>query len=190
MFVLCVSCNRPKVIYIQPLGRVEQADINIVKRAVENFYHRPCVVKPERGFTTDILADSKTRYEASRILSKYNTSDYTLILTAQDIAVVNPQRHVKEWGVFGQGYQPGTTCVVSTFRLKKDVSAELFHQRLIKVCLHELGHNFGLPHCSSGDTRCLMRNAEGTIKQVDDEQVFLCAQCRKKLCDEGICKVD
>ncbi|HZY36520.1 MAG TPA: zinc-dependent metalloprotease family protein [Mucilaginibacter sp.] len=77
---------------------------------------------------------------------------------------------------------------VSVFRFKQNTSAEIFRQRLIKVCLHEIGHNFGLPHCSSGDKRCLMRDAKGTIKEVDQAQVFLCPQCRQRLCREsGIC---
>jgi len=183
--------NGPKVIYIRPLGHVNTADINLVKAAVEKFYHCTCLVKSPASLTKDILADSKTRYEANRILSKYNTDDNTLILTSQDIAVANPQRHSKEWGIFGLGYQPGTTCVISVFRLKRNVSTGVFHQRLIKVCLHEVGHNFGLPHCSSGDSRCFMQDARGTIKEVDGEQVFLCTKCRKRLCDDGgLCKVN
>ncbi len=184
----CLSCHRPKVVYIQPLGHVEESTMNLVKAAVEKFYHYKCIVKPELSSTNDILADSKTRYEANRILSKFNSNENTLILTEQDIAVVNPERHSKEWGIFGLGYQPGTTCVVSVFRLKQNASIALFHDRLIKVCLHEIGHNFGLPHCTSGDTRCLMRDAKGSIKEVDQAQVFLCPQCRKQLCSgSGIC---
>jgi archaemetzincin len=181
----CCACTRPKVLYIQPLGKVDMSTISLVKSAVEQFYQYNCIVKPAADISTDILADSKTRYEANRILSKYNSADNTLILTEQDIAIANPQRQVKEWGIFGLGYQPGTTCVVSVFRLKQNASPQLFRQRLIKVCLHEIGHNFGLPHCTSGDKRCLMRDARGTIKEVDQAQVFLCAQCRKRLCDDG-----
>jgi archaemetzincin len=191
LFAFCLSCNRPKLIYIQSLGDIKTADISLVKAAVEKFYHYPCTVKPPVSLTSEILADSKTRYDADRILSKYNTVANTLILTGQDIVTSNPKRHIKEWGIFGLGYQPGSTCVVSIFRLKQNVSDEVFHQRLIKICLHEIGHNFGLSHCTSGDTRCLMRDAEGTIKEVDQAKVFLCAQCRQKLCDaKGICTVN
>jgi archaemetzincin len=171
--------DEPKIVYIQPLGSVEKADITLVSSAIERFYHYKCVIKPQLGFTKDILADSKTRYEANRILSKYNTDDNLLILTQKDIACVNADRHVAEWGIFGLGYRPGTTCVISTFRLKRNASARLFNSRLTKVCLHEIGHNLGLKHCSSDDKRCLMNDANGTIKEVDREQVFLCEKCRK-----------
>src|ERR1700733_11782442 len=181
LFITCLSHDQPKVVYIQPLGKVQKSSISLVKSAVEKFYHYKCIVKPAVNFTDDILADSKTRYEANRILSKYNSGENLLILTEKDIAVANPERHAKEWGIFGLGYQPGTTCVISTFRLKKNASKERFPDRLIKVCLHEIGHNLVLKHCTSGDKRCLMNDANGTIKEVDQEQVFLCHKCRKLL---------
>ncbi len=181
VLMACLSCSRPKVVYIQPLGHVEMADINLVKSTVEKFYHYKCIVKPAVNLTDDILADSKTRYEANRILSKYNSSENLLILTEQDVAVVNPERHSNEWGIFGLGYQPGTTCVVSTFRLRQNASDQLFRERLTKVCLHEIGHNLGLEHCTSGDKRRLMQDAKGTIKVVDEARLFLCAQCRRQL---------
>jgi len=173
--------DETRVIYIQPLGGAEKSDLNFIKSAVEHFYHYKCLIKPQLNLTHDILADSKTRYEANRILSKYNTDDNLLILTEKDIACANAERHVAEWGVFGLGYRPGTTCVVSTFRLKRNVSTELFKARLTKVCLHEIGHNLGLNHCISGDKRCFMNDAKGTIKVVDEEQVFLCEKCRKSI---------
>jgi len=188
-FVLMISTARDqsKVICIQPLGNVSREEIDVVKSSVENFYHYKCIVKPALSLTNDILAGSKTRYEANRILAKYKSGEITLILTEKDIAVKNPERHVNEWGVFGQGDMPGTTCVISTFRLKHHASNQLFHTRLIKVCLHEIGHNLGLDHCTSGDKRCLMNDSKGALKTVDEEKVFLCAKCKKQLCEDGVC---
>jgi len=177
----CLSCGHPNVVYIQPLGDVEKADIDLIKHAVESFYHIKCIVKPAVRLTIDIQADSKTRYEANRILSKYDSNDNLLIVTESDIAYNNHERHVKEWGIFGLAYTPGTTCVISTFRLKRNASKELFRSRLVKACLHEVGHNRGLKHCTSGDKRCFMNDARGSIKVVDQEQVFLCEKCRKQL---------
>jgi len=179
--IKATSHNESKTVYIQPLGSVEKSELNLVKSSVEHFYHYKCIVKPKVNLTKDILANSKTRYEANRILSKYNSANNLLILTEKDIACANVERHLGEWGVFGLGYRPGTTCVVSTFRLKRNASAELFHARLTKVCLHEIGHNLGLNHCASGDKRCFMNDAKGTIKVVDEEQVFLCENCRKSI---------
>src|SRR5476651_1977237 len=114
VLIMCLPFDQPKVIYIQPLGNVDKREVNLVKSSVENFYHYRCIIKPAKSLTNDILANSKTRYEANRILVKYNSTEITLILTEKDIAVKNPERRVNEWGVFGQGDLPGTTCVIST----------------------------------------------------------------------------
>ncbi|BAU52103.1 hypothetical protein [Mucilaginibacter gotjawali] len=185
--MMWVMADHSKIIFIQPLGNVNKEEISLVKSSVERFYHYKCVIKPAVSLSDDILAGSKTRYEANRILAKYRSGEITLILTQNDIAIKNPERHTNEWGVFGLGAMPGTTCVISTFRLKRYATKQLFHLRLIKVCLHEIGHNLGLEHCTSGDKRCLMNDAKGTIKEVDGEELFLCAKCKKQLCNDGVC---
>ena len=185
LLIFMLSCRKqelPKVIYIQTLSTVDFASVNLIKASIESFYHTKCIIKPIKALTEDILVDSKTRYQANRILLKYNSAENQLILTEKDIACKNEARGVNEWGVFGLGYMPGTICVISTFRLKRNASNKLFQQRLVKVCLHEIGHNLGLNHCTSGDKRCMMNDAKGTIKVVDDEHAFyFCSQCRKQL---------
>jgi archaemetzincin len=121
------------------------------------------------------MAVSKTRYEASKILNKFNSKQNLLIITEKDIACKKGK--ISEWGILGLGYRPGVTCVVSTFRIRKKVSKDKFNNRLVKVCLHEIGHNLGLDHCKSGDYRCMMNDANGTIRKVDKEQIFFCKNC-------------
>ena len=167
-----------KLIYLQPLGDVNPEYVNFVKSSVESFFGFACALKPGVEFTTDILAASKTRYEASKIIDKYHSSDYLLILTEKDIACQHGD--YPEWGIFGYGEMPGTTCVVSTFRLKRKVSELVFRDHLIKVTLHEIGHNLGLDHCNN-DPRCLMNDAKGTSKEMDNEKIWLCDKCRKQI---------
>jgi len=167
-----------KVIFIQPLGDVNPEYMEEVKSSVESFFGFSCQVKSKVEFTADILAGSKTRYEASKILEKYHSSDYLLILTEKDIACENGD--IPEWGIFGYGEITGTTCVVSTFRLKRKVSETVFLDRLKKVALHELGHNLGLDHCSN-DSKCMMNDAKGTSKEMDNEKIWFCDKCRKQI---------
>ena len=78
----------------------------------------------------------------------------------------------------GLGYKPGKACVVSTYRLRKTATSQKhFQQRLFKVVVHEMGHNFGLHHCP--DETCIMVDAEGQMKL--DQEKDLCNSCKQKL---------
>ena len=130
--------------------------------------------------TDDLLAKSKTRYEANKILSKFKSGKNLLIITEKDIAIKYRKHNADEWGIMGLGYRPGKTCVVSTLRIKRNVNEALFKERLIKICIHEIGHNLGLDHCKA-DPTCLLNDANGTIRQVDREGMYFCKKCLSRL---------
>jgi archaemetzincin len=179
--ILLSSFNnqKTKIVYIQPLGDVNKEYMDYLKTSVNEFYGYECVIKPKVALTSDILAGSKTRYEASKILNKFNSNQNTLIITEKDIAY-RKSKEFPEWGIFGLGLRPGKTCVISTFRLKKNVSTQKMLERLNKVALHEIGHNLGLEHCTN-DKNCMMTSASGTVKQVDREKIWFCKKCWKKI---------
>jgi archaemetzincin len=169
----------PKTIYIQPLGQVNQEYLNYIKKSVTDFYGYDCVIKPKVNLTPTLLAASKTRYEASKILKKFNSKQNILLITEKDIAYKKSKQY-PEWGIFGLGLRPGNTCVISTFRLKKKVNTQQMLVRLKKVALHEIGHNLGLKHCTNNKD-CLMTDAGGTIQQVDREKNWFCEKCLKNI---------
>lgn len=164
-----------KIIYIQPLGDVKPDYLEIVRVTIESFFGYKCIIKPKIDLSNDILAASKIRYEASKILKKYKTKDYLLIITEKDIACKKGE--YPEWGILGLGYNPGKTCIISTFRMKMNVTEEIVIDRLKKVALHEIGHNLGLGHCDN-HPECLMNDAKGSVKQVDKEKIWLCTKCK------------
>jgi archaemetzincin len=125
----------------------------------------------------------RSRYKADSLLNYQlglKSSAATVAgLTGKDISTTNGS--IPDWGVFGLGFCPGKACVISTHRLQKaSKTKEQLKERLIKVVLHELGHNFGLPHCTNS-LSCLMADAGGTIAQVDRERKWLCDKCREKI---------
>ncbi len=101
------------------------------------------------------------------------------MVTEKDIAFKKSDS-IPEWGIFGLGFNPGNTSIISTFRLKKNVTNLVVLERIRKVSIHEFGHNMGLSHCEF-DIQCVMNDARGSIKQVDKEKKWLCKMCYTQL---------
>ncbi|MBS1634953.1 MAG: hypothetical protein JST26_03455 [Bacteroidetes bacterium] len=126
----------------------------------------------------------RDRYRADTLLNylkrNHDTlSDIILALTTHDIST--SKGNIKDYGIMGLGFNPGNVCIVSSYRLSKDTkSQKQISNRFIKVVLHELGHNFGLTHCTYSKT-CYMQDAEGSIKTIDRSEKYLCENCRKHL---------
>ncbi len=79
--------------------------------------------------------------------------------------------------VYGEALLNGAAAVVSTARLG-DAEPALLVPRLLKTCIHELGHTFGLVHCDDG--RCVMRRSTN-LAGVDMKTAAFCPDCRVRL---------
>lgn len=71
-------------------------------------------------------------------------------------------------------------AVMKYYEISLQVNIKEFKQRLIKICIHEVGHNLGLKHCVY-DPKCLMNDANGTISQVDREGMYFCKKCKRQV---------
>jgi len=82
--------------------------------------------------------------------------------------------------VFGEAELGGPAAVVSTHRLRPEryglpEDPSLFHSRLEREAIHELGHTFGLLHCLSFS--CVM-HASTYVEEIDLKAPRLCSRCR------------
>lgn len=85
--------------------------------------------------------------------------------------------------VYGEAQLNGKIAVVSTKRLRQEFygmpqNDELLLERLVKECLHELGHCYGLVHCSS--KYCVMYFSSN-ILNIDNKQSNYCVNCQNFL---------
>ena len=118
---------------------------------------------------------------------KPDSISYILGVTSKDISTTKrnsdgttktPESKYSDWGIFGLGYRPGQSCVVSTFRIKH-AEHDVFVSRMEKISIHEIGHNMGLKHCETEN--CVMQDAVETIKTVDNVSNQLCTNCIDQL---------
>ena len=90
--------------------------------------------------------------------------------------------------VFGEALLGGRVAVVYTLRLRPEYYGDppderLFHERLLKEALHELGHAWGLKHCSN--PRCVM-SFSNSILEVDMKEPRYCRRHAEQLMEAGV----
>lgn len=189
-----VDTKDPKsvVVAIQPLGTVEDDVITDTKLAIESFYGFNVQILDKKAMDERAYTEIRSkRYRADtmiRILKnqKPNDTDYIIGITDKDISVTKrngdgsikePSSKYRDFGIFGLGFRPGPSCIVSVYRFRKPQNK--FKDRFNKIVLHELGHNLGLKHCA--DKKCLMTDAAESIKTIDNANLDLCISCKQKI---------
>jgi archaemetzincin len=199
--LLFASCGRSveiekevrPVIGLQPLGGFDKGLMDTISGTLKSIYGFNVVLLENSELPAHAFVQIKSpRYRADSLLRyllkiKPDTIDYIMGLTSQDISttkrdrngrMLQPESKYLDWGIFGLGFRPGKSCVISTYRIYDNDQAK-FINRLTKVCVHEFGHNLGLSHCQND--QCVMQDAEETIKTVDSENLKLCISCKARI---------
>lgn len=180
-----MSGGKTAQINIQPLDGMDDIDVNFLKKNLEHWYKIDVHILSSVSKPVSAWYHPRERYIADTLLTFLNSISpskevYMIGLTVCDISIMKDEGI--NWGIMGYGFQPGNACVVSSYRLKKGVtSTKHLQERILKVALHELGHNFGLPHCP--DQTCFLVDAEGKNKL--DAEVGFCNKCHNYLLKNG-----
>ena len=188
------------VVHIQPLGNVDPDYLTFVKNSLQNDFSSVKIL-PKMNLPKKAFVPIRRRYDANKMLwfleDLYITRKYSneiLLVGVTESDICQNRTNPKEWkdkkgfrspdyGIIGLGYQPKSSNTISskkvninsTYRLKSNKK-----EQLVKLIKHELGHNFGLPHCPNKS--CLMRDAEGGNHF--DEMTGFCKKCKLKFAKE------
>jgi len=172
-----------QVVALQPLGAVDPGVLATVAGYVRSLLTAEVEILPPRSLPDSAYYAPRHRYRGDDLLAfldRATPPGYSRVIgiTDRDISVTKGLIH--DWGVFGVAKLSGRPGVVSTFRLGASSSpVPVMLARLEKVVVHEIGHTFGLPHCTSAG--CVMRDAEGSIGPVDSSTGRLCPVCAARL---------
>ena len=172
----------PCVVTIQPLGTHQGIDLQRLAAGLRSVLGCNISIAPPTLLPSSAFYPARNRYRADRLLPFLATlaAPHAKVLgvTVADISVTKDGH--ADWGVFGYGSLGGSSAVVSSFRLARHPSAQHPpHSRHLKVAVHELGHTFGLPHCTS--TECVMRAYGGLIASLDAAPLAFCHSCRARV---------
>jgi archaemetzincin len=165
-----------------PIGNVPPEALTWIESAGSEWFplavrRLPALPIPESAY------DSKRRQyqsvEIMKMLAQCAPKDASRVLGVTDVDLAIPMLSF----LFGQAQFEGPIAVVSLCRLHQEfyglpAQRNLLRERTVKEVLHELGHTFGLVHCS--DSACVMSLATH-IELVDSKSEKYCARCGMQL---------
>lgn len=167
-----------KAIYLVPLGSINEhvmETLSVCIWQIFGFEVKRLPALPEPEYACDRAAQQYSSVLILRELLKNVPADAVRVLgiTTHDLFI--PMLSF----VFGHAQVNGPVAVISLARLHQRFyhlpeNSDLFFRRAMKEAVHELGHTFGLIHCS--DQQCAM-SLSNAIQQVDRKTEELCANC-------------
>ena len=131
--------------------------------------------------TLDVRRGQHSSREMLRWLVAHAPPDGTRLLGITDVDLCIPILTF----VFGEAQLAGRAAVVSCARLVDDDDPGVTTRRLACEAVHELGHTFGLVHCTGtaaaagGAGPCVMSRAP-SVRAVDAKSGRLCPDCRSR----------
>jgi len=130
------------------------------------------------------LDTSRNQYHSTLILEKLAGLAPPWAIRVLGIAQVDLFIPILTY-VYGEAQLGGKACIISTHRLKEELSPvntrENYLLRMFKGAFHELGHTFKLRHCP--DQNCIMHRAR-SLRDVDRKSDQFCRYCRVFMEDE------
>jgi len=155
-------------IAIQPFGQLPQT---VIEDLTEDLLGFPAEVDVNvlLSLPEDSYESSRGQYRADAFLEvcERQPGDRILGVTSVDL-YAEPLNFV-----FGQAEVAGRAAVISIARLAH-ANRVLFRGRIAKEAVHELGHTFGLTHCS--DDTCVM-HFSNSLADTDLKSKEFCRSC-------------
>jgi archaemetzincin len=176
--------TKGRVILVAPIDFHDTDVHRELATEIERVYGVPCRISSilsDISFAHDIQRD---QFNSSMILKELESNAppnavKVIALTSRDLFIP-----ILTY-VYGEAQLGGRCAIVSVYRLRGGISGvdsrRVFLWRVVKECIHELGHTFALKHCRDGT--CIMHYARD-IKDVDTKARELCRYCNVLLSDE------
>jgi archaemetzincin len=169
-------------IYIVPIELEDHSYLEKLESFIFSTFHLRTKRREFKINLKDALDPSRLQYNSSLILRqliKTPPLDAEKILGVLDVDLFIPILTF----VFGEAQLKGIGAVVSTRRLHNQFyglpeNKEVTTDRLLKEAVHELGHTFGLIHCSQ--PQCVM-NSSTYVENIDQKPAELCPLCQKSI---------
>lgn len=184
-FLSLAKSRLNEIIAIQPLDDFDMSALNAVTTEISKVYDKHVILLDAIKIPATFINQETNKYSADSILKllkelKNDTIVEIIGLTNHPIFTTKQLKDTQylDDKIFGMGYQPGNTCVVSDYRFKTS-NQSTYNCRLRNVIVHEVGHNLGLAHCQN--IKCIMSTENGRYENLDLGNTDYCDKCKGKL---------
>jgi archaemetzincin len=166
-------------VHLLRVGRIDISLMESVRDALPHSLPVQCEILPFQFDPTPSYHAERQQFHSSELLQRMQSlvehRDFRF-LAIGDVDLYIP---ILKY-VFGEAQIGGPCAIVSAFRLRQEFYGlesddALLRQRLLKECVHELGHTLDLRHCQ--DYRCAMASSHA-VEWIDLRENTLCDACR------------
>lgn len=169
-------------LYVVAIGSVPERPLQWAEEAAADWFPLPLTRLPALPMPEAAYDAKRRQYqsvEVMKMLAQSAPHDAVRVLGITDADLAIPALSF----LFGQAQVNGPIALVSLCRLHQEFyglpgNPDLLRERTVKEVLHELGHTFGLIHCS--ERACPMSLATH-IEGVDAKSDRYCARCGLQL---------
>jgi archaemetzincin len=167
-------------ITLKALGNVADETMEEFRDRISDIFH--CPTEMGAGFSDLAQAYNPQRkqYSSSKLLTSLEKSAKgERVVGIADVDLYVPGLNF----VFGEADMGSGTAIISLCRLRQEYyglapDEALFLERATKEVVHEIGHTFGLGHCSN--IKCVM-HFSNSLADTDLKEVNFCNRCRPRL---------
>jgi archaemetzincin len=168
-------------ILLVPVGKIDKGVMDWLKNDLAKVFSKQIFIGEGMPDPDDAYDPKRKQHLSTAILNaiqgQKEVARYERILGVVDHDLFVPELNF----VFGQASTKA--AVISLTRLRQTFyhlpeDQTLFHQRVLTEAVHEIGHTYGLGHCSN--PRCVMFFSNSLI-DTDRKGLEFCTSCKSNL---------
>lgn len=168
------------MIHLLPVDEVSSSILETLGSSLQEVFGVHAVIHEPVGLPATSYEPARHQYLSSPILKSLARFKATLTQVERVLGVVVVDLYASDLNfVFGEAAPKEGVAVISLARLRQEFyglppNRDLFHQRVLKESVHELGHTYGVGHCL--DPACVMHFAD-SLKDTDYKGWHFCGSC-------------
>ena len=178
-----------RTIYPLPLGNADRILIEGLRSPLQQTFQSPGEIREPRLDIAPFYDESRGQFDSTQILQFLQRTELVRenggrLASSTLLAILSNDLFIPILTyVFGEAELNGSVAVVSYHRLQNELyglpkNRGLLEERLQKEAVHELGHVYGLVHCT--DHQCVMHTST-YVEDIDLKTNRFCNQCARHL---------